>query len=168
MKEVNMRRLTSFTNILVLIFAAGLFIQACADKPDQGLKSQIDQLKKENAELKSKLAKIEEESAAKTKWDMHLNYPPGNFHSQGAQRFADRVKEATGGALEIAAEMENEMWNLAGEMDQKSRVTLKEKGMTINAVNEAFRKELDEIGVKLRKKLVCKSRSGRPNNLKRL
>ena len=101
MKEVNMRRLTSFTNILVLIFAAGLFIQACADKPDQGLKSQIDQLKKENAELKSKLAKIEEESAAKTKWDMHLNYPPGNFHSQGAQRFADRVKEATGGALEI-------------------------------------------------------------------
>lgn len=38
---------------------------------------------------------------AKTKWDMHLNYPAGNFHSMGAQRFADRVKEATNGELEI-------------------------------------------------------------------
>jgi TRAP-type C4-dicarboxylate transport system substrate-binding protein len=38
---------------------------------------------------------------AKTKWDCHLNYPAGNFHSQGAQRFADRVLEATGGELEI-------------------------------------------------------------------
>ncbi len=42
-----------------------------------------------------------EPSAAKTKWDMHLNYPAGNFHSEGAQRFADRVKEATNGELEI-------------------------------------------------------------------
>lgn len=38
---------------------------------------------------------------AKTKWDMHLNYPAGNFHSQGAQRFADQVKKATNGELEI-------------------------------------------------------------------
>jgi len=38
---------------------------------------------------------------AKTKWDLHLNYPAGNFHSQGAQRFADRVKEATNGELTI-------------------------------------------------------------------
>ena len=38
---------------------------------------------------------------AKTKWDKHLNYPAGNFHSQGAQRFADAVKEATNGELEI-------------------------------------------------------------------
>ena len=38
---------------------------------------------------------------AKTKWDMHLNYPAGNFHSKGAQRFADRVKEATNGELRI-------------------------------------------------------------------
>jgi TRAP-type C4-dicarboxylate transport system substrate-binding protein len=44
---------------------------------------------------------IASESMAKTKWDMHLNYPAGNFHSQGAQRFADRVLEATGGELEI-------------------------------------------------------------------
>ena len=38
---------------------------------------------------------------AKTKWDCHLNYPAGNFHSQGFQRFADRVKEATNGELTI-------------------------------------------------------------------
>lgn len=38
---------------------------------------------------------------AKTKWDMHLNYPAGNFHSKGGQRFADRVKEATNGELTI-------------------------------------------------------------------
>jgi TRAP-type C4-dicarboxylate transport system substrate-binding protein len=38
---------------------------------------------------------------AKTKWDLHLNYPAGNFHSKGAQRFADRVKEATNGELTI-------------------------------------------------------------------
>jgi TRAP-type C4-dicarboxylate transport system substrate-binding protein len=41
------------------------------------------------------------EAMAKTRWDMHLNYPAGNFHSQGAQRFADKVKEATNGELEI-------------------------------------------------------------------
>ncbi len=41
------------------------------------------------------------ESMAKTKWDMHLNYGAGNFHSQGAQRFADKVKEATNGELII-------------------------------------------------------------------
>jgi TRAP-type C4-dicarboxylate transport system substrate-binding protein len=38
---------------------------------------------------------------AGTRWDMHLNYPAGNFHSQGAKRFAERVREATGGQLEI-------------------------------------------------------------------
>ncbi len=41
------------------------------------------------------------EALAKTKWDMHLNYGAGNFHSQGAQRFADKVKEATNGELTI-------------------------------------------------------------------
>ncbi|MGD8992391.1 MAG: TRAP transporter substrate-binding protein [Desulfobacterales bacterium] len=38
---------------------------------------------------------------AKTKWDLHLNYPAGNFHSKGAQEFADKVKEATNGELTI-------------------------------------------------------------------
>ena len=40
-------------------------------------------------------------AVAKTKWDLHLNYPAGNFHSKGAQQFADRVKEATNGELTI-------------------------------------------------------------------
>jgi len=38
---------------------------------------------------------------AKTKWDLHLNYPAGNFHSKGAQRFADKVAKATNGELNI-------------------------------------------------------------------
>jgi len=37
------------------------------------------------------------DAMAKTKWDLHLNYPAGNFHSRGAQQFADRVSAATGG-----------------------------------------------------------------------
>ena len=41
------------------------------------------------------------DALAKTKWDMHLNYGAGNFHSQGAQRFAEKVKEATNGELTI-------------------------------------------------------------------
>ena len=40
-------------------------------------------------------------ASAVTNWDMHLNYGAKNFHSQGAQRFADRVKAATGGRLVI-------------------------------------------------------------------
>ena len=40
-------------------------------------------------------------AVAKTKWDLHLNYPAGNFHSKGAQTFADRVAEATNGELTI-------------------------------------------------------------------
>ncbi|MBT4874301.1 MAG: ABC transporter substrate-binding protein, partial [Desulfobacula sp.] len=38
---------------------------------------------------------------AKTKWDLHLNYPAGNFHSKGAQVFADKVAKATNGELTI-------------------------------------------------------------------
>ena len=53
--------------------------------------------------------------------------------------------------LEIAAEMEDEMWNLAGDMDRKSRAMLKEKGMMVSPVDKSFRKELDAIGVQLRK-----------------
>jgi len=52
--------------------------------------------------------------------------------------------------LEIAAEMEDEMWNLAGDMDRKSRAALVENGMTVAPVSQAFRKELDAIGVRLR------------------
>ncbi|MBL0715181.1 MAG: TRAP transporter substrate-binding protein [Desulfosarcina sp.] len=52
--------------------------------------------------------------------------------------------------LEIAAQMEDEMWNLAGDMDRKSRATLQENGMIITPVDQAFRKELNTIGAKLR------------------
>jgi len=52
--------------------------------------------------------------------------------------------------LEIASQMEDEMWNLAGDMDRKSRATLKAHGMIINPVSAAFRSELNQVGVKLR------------------
>jgi len=51
---------------------------------------------------------------------------------------------------EIAVKMEDEMWKIAGEMDAKSRATLKEKGMTVSTVSKEFRAELDALGVKLR------------------
>jgi TRAP-type C4-dicarboxylate transport system substrate-binding protein len=52
--------------------------------------------------------------------------------------------------LETAAEMEDEMWNLAGDMDRKSRATLTSNGMVVNPVGKAFRNELDKIGIELR------------------
>jgi TRAP-type C4-dicarboxylate transport system substrate-binding protein len=52
--------------------------------------------------------------------------------------------------LEIAADMEDEMWNLAGDMDRKSRATLLEKGMAIQPVSNQFRTQLDSIGRQLR------------------
>jgi TRAP-type C4-dicarboxylate transport system substrate-binding protein len=52
--------------------------------------------------------------------------------------------------LEIAADMEDEMWNLAGDMDRKSRATLLEKGMAIQPVSNQFRTQLDSIGKQLR------------------
>lgn len=39
--------------------------------------------------------------AAQTKWDMPTGYAPSNFHTVNIQKFADRVKEATGGKLVI-------------------------------------------------------------------
>lgn len=52
--------------------------------------------------------------------------------------------------LEIAVQMEDEMWNMAGDMDRKSRAKLKENGMTLSPISKAFRTELDAIGNKLR------------------
>ncbi len=52
--------------------------------------------------------------------------------------------------LEIAAEMEDEMWNLAGDMDRKSRATLVKNGMIIDNISSQFRAELNAIGNKLR------------------
>ncbi|WP_457638318.1 TRAP transporter substrate-binding protein [Oceanithermus sp.] len=38
---------------------------------------------------------------AKTKWDMHVAWPPSNFHTKGVVKFADLVAQKTGGQLEI-------------------------------------------------------------------
>lgn len=35
------------------------------------------------------------------RWDMHVAWPEANYHTQGAQRFAERVSERSGGRLEI-------------------------------------------------------------------
>ncbi len=59
--------------------------------------------------------------------------------------------------LEIATAMEDEMWNLAGDMDRKSRAILKKNGMIINPVSKSFRKELDQVGVKLRSQWAAKA-----------
>jgi len=40
-------------------------------------------------------------AAAQTKWDLPAGYPPGNFHSQNLVAFANDVKSATGGKLDI-------------------------------------------------------------------
>lgn len=38
---------------------------------------------------------------AETKWDMSIVWPEGNFHTQNAMAFAEAVKEATDGELDI-------------------------------------------------------------------
>jgi TRAP-type C4-dicarboxylate transport system substrate-binding protein len=40
-------------------------------------------------------------AAAQTKWDLSTVWPDGNFHTKNAVRFADEVKTATNGAVEI-------------------------------------------------------------------
>ena len=52
--------------------------------------------------------------------------------------------------LEIAAQLEDEMWNLAGDMDRKSHATLVQNGMTISPVSKQFCSELNAVGEKLR------------------
>lgn len=61
--------------------------------------------------------------------------------------------------LEIADQMEDEMWNLAGDMDRKSRATLVENGMTIEPVNKKFRTQLNKIGDSLRSEWAKKAGS---------
>lgn len=61
--------------------------------------------------------------------------------------------------LEIAAQMEDEMWNLAADMDRTSRAKLKENGMTLTPVSKKFRTELNAIGDKLRSEWVKKAGS---------
>jgi len=68
--------------------------------------------------------------------------------------------------LEVANQMEDEMWNLAGDMDRKSRATLMENGMTIDPVSKEFRAELNAIGDKLRAQWAKKAGSDAQQILK--
>ncbi len=52
--------------------------------------------------------------------------------------------------MEIAVEMEDEMWNLAGDMDRSSLKTLEENGLKVLDVDKNFRAELDKVGADLR------------------
>jgi TRAP-type C4-dicarboxylate transport system substrate-binding protein len=47
------------------------------------------------------LALAGSEAVAQTKWDMPTPYPDGNYHTQNVRWFADEVKKATNGQLEI-------------------------------------------------------------------
>ncbi len=58
---------------------------------------------------------------------------------------------------EVAIQMEDEMWNLTGDMDRNSTKTLKEKGVKVLEVNQKFRVELDEVGQKLRDQWLKKA-----------
>jgi len=40
-------------------------------------------------------------ASAQTKWDLPAGYPPGNFHSQNLVAFANDIRTATGGKLDI-------------------------------------------------------------------
>lgn len=40
-------------------------------------------------------------AVAQVKWDLSTAWPDGNFHTQNAKKFAEAVKNATGGAVEI-------------------------------------------------------------------
>src|SRR5580765_6289243 len=47
------------------------------------------------------LALASASAAAQTKWDLSTVWPDGNFHTKNAMRFADEVKKATNGSVEI-------------------------------------------------------------------
>jgi TRAP-type C4-dicarboxylate transport system substrate-binding protein len=58
---------------------------------------------------------------------------------------------------DVAIQTEDEMWNLAGDMDRNATQTLKEKGVKVLEVNQKFRVELDEVGQKLRDQWLKKA-----------
>jgi len=77
-----------------------------------------------------------------------------NVNIAAWNKLPKNIQEAV---LEVAAQMEDEMWNLAGDMDRKSRATLTGNGMSIDPVSKEFRNELDAIGKKLRDKWALKA-----------
>ncbi|MCP4020782.1 MAG: TRAP transporter substrate-binding protein [Desulfobacteraceae bacterium] len=75
---------------------------------------------------------------------------PVNMINVNIGQFNKLPKDVQAIVLEISAQMEDEMWNLAGDMDRKSRATLTKNGMTIDPVSKEFRQELNAIGKTLR------------------
>ncbi len=61
--------------------------------------------------------------------------------------------------LAVAAQMEDEMWNLAGDMERTSLAKLKANGLNVLDVDPDFRSDLDEMGRKLRSAWVKKAGS---------
>ncbi|MCG8642126.1 MAG: TRAP transporter substrate-binding protein [Desulfobacterales bacterium] len=62
-----------------------------------------------------------------------------------------RLSKSTQNAvLDIADQMENEMWNLADDMDRSSLRKLKVKGIKVLKVDRRFRVDLESIGEKMR------------------
>ncbi len=61
--------------------------------------------------------------------------------------------------LAVAAQMEDEMWNLAGDMERTSLAKLKANGLNVLDVDPAFRSDLDEMCRKLRSAWVKKAGS---------
>jgi TRAP-type C4-dicarboxylate transport system substrate-binding protein len=59
----------------------------------------------------------------------------------------------------VATQMEDEMWNLAGDMERTSLAKLKANGLKVLDVDPAFRTDLDEMGRKLRSAWVNKAGS---------
>jgi len=82
---------------------------------------------------------------------------PVNMINVNLDRWNKIPKNTQEKILEIATQMEDEMWNLAADMDRKSRATLVENGMTIDPVNSKFRSELDAVGKKLRSEWAKKA-----------
>ena len=48
-------------------------------------------------------------AAAETKWDLSTAWGPGNFHAENAQKFADAVREGTGGSVDITVHLSGEI-----------------------------------------------------------
>ena len=91
---------------------------------------------------------------------------PVNLYNVNLDAFNKLPKNIQETVLEIASQIEDEMWNLAGDMDRKSRAILIEKGMIINPVSIKFRSQLDAIGKKLRSSWAEKAGSEAQDILK--
>lgn len=84
---------------------------------------------------------------------------PVNMINVNIKAWNKLPKDIQNTVMEIAGQMEDEMWNLAGDMDRKSRAKLVENGMTIDPVTKEFRNQLDKIGDKLRSDWIKKAGS---------